>query len=51
VLRLEKVEKTVVNDGAVLLRVHAAGVNPLDWHYMRGTPYVARMAIFSTMSG
>ena len=45
VLRLEEVEKPVVNDGAVLLRVHTAGVNPLDWHYMRGVPYLARMAM------
>jgi NADPH:quinone reductase-like Zn-dependent oxidoreductase len=44
-LRLEEVLTPVVNDGAVLLRVHAAGVNPLDWHYMRGTPYLARMAM------
>jgi NADPH:quinone reductase-like Zn-dependent oxidoreductase len=28
VLRLEEVEKMVANDGAVLLRVHAAAVNP-----------------------
>ncbi len=45
VLRLEEVEKPAVNDGAVLLRVHAAGVNPLDWHYLRGTPYLARLAM------
>jgi NADPH:quinone reductase-like Zn-dependent oxidoreductase len=45
VLRLEEVERPVVHDGAVLLRVHAAGVNPLDWHFMRGTPYLARMAM------
>jgi NADPH:quinone reductase-like Zn-dependent oxidoreductase len=23
-----------------LLKVHAASVNPLDWHFMRGTPYI-----------
>jgi NADPH:quinone reductase-like Zn-dependent oxidoreductase len=23
--------------------VHAAAVNPLDWHYMHGTPYVMRL--------
>ena len=23
--------------------MQAAGVNPLDWHYMRGTPYVMRL--------
>ena len=22
----------------ILVKVSAAGVNPLDWHYMRGTP-------------
>jgi NADPH:quinone reductase-like Zn-dependent oxidoreductase len=25
--------------------VRAASVNPLDWHFMRGTPYVARAAL------
>ena len=44
-LRLEEVEKPVVGDNDVLLRVCAAGVNPLDWHLVRGTPYVARMAM------
>lgn len=45
VLRVEEVENPVVEDGAVLIRVHAAGVNPLDWHLMRGSPYLARMAM------
>jgi NADPH:quinone reductase-like Zn-dependent oxidoreductase len=26
----------------VLIKVHAASVNPLDWHYMRGKPYIMR---------
>jgi NADPH:quinone reductase-like Zn-dependent oxidoreductase len=26
-----------------LIRVRAASVNPLDWHYMRGTPYLVRI--------
>ena len=25
-----------------MIKVRAASVNPLDWHRMRGTPYVAR---------
>ena len=29
----------------VLIKVRAASVNPLDWHYMRGTPYIARMVM------
>jgi NADPH:quinone reductase-like Zn-dependent oxidoreductase len=26
----------------VLVQVRAAAINPLDWHYMRGTPYLLR---------
>jgi NADPH:quinone reductase-like Zn-dependent oxidoreductase len=44
-LRLSEIEKPVIGDGDVLLRVRAAGVNPLDWHYVRGTPFVARFAM------
>lgn len=43
VLRIENVGKPVAGDDEVLVRVRAAAVNPLDWHFMRGTPYVARM--------
>lgn len=42
-LKLEMVEKPVPGDSQVLVRVRAASVNPLDWHYMRGTPYVGRI--------
>lgn len=42
VLALEEVEKPVVKDGDVLVRVHAASVNPLDWHLLRGWPYIVR---------
>ena len=27
----------------VLVKVKAASVNPLDWHYMRGVPYIMRL--------
>jgi NADPH:quinone reductase-like Zn-dependent oxidoreductase len=43
VLRLEEIEKPVVGDDDVLLRVHAASVNPIDWHFMRGSPYLLRL--------
>ena len=43
VLRLEDVEKPVPNDDQILVRVRAASINPLDWHFMRGTPYVMRL--------
>lgn len=42
VLRLEEVERPIVRDGEVLVRVRAASVNPLDWHLLRGVPYVVR---------
>jgi len=35
-------ETPTPKDDEVLIRVHAASVNPLDWHFMRGTPYVMR---------
>ena len=43
VLRLETIAKPACADDQVLLRVRAASVNPLEWHLMRGTPYVARL--------
>jgi NADPH:quinone reductase-like Zn-dependent oxidoreductase len=43
VLKLEEVAKPIPADDELLVKVHAASVNPLDWHYMRGTPYVVRM--------
>lgn len=30
--------------GSILVRVRAASVNALDWHLMRGKPYIARMS-------
>lgn len=43
VVRIEDVEKPAPKDDEVLIRVHAASVNPYDWHFMRGTPYFLRM--------
>src|SRR5215831_10015601 len=41
-LKLEEIEKPVPNDDQILVRVHAASVNPYDWHFVEGTPYVMR---------
>jgi NADPH:quinone reductase-like Zn-dependent oxidoreductase len=43
VLRLERVDRPLPNDDQVLVQVRAAGANPLDWHYMRGTPWFLRL--------
>src|SRR4051812_24219928 len=43
VLDPREIDKPVVKDGEVLVRVHAAGVGIGDWLVVRGLPYVARM--------
>jgi len=45
VLQLQEIDKPVVNDDGVLVRVRAASANPYDWHFMRGKPYFMRMMI------
>ncbi|HMG06428.1 MAG TPA: NAD(P)-dependent alcohol dehydrogenase [Chthoniobacterales bacterium] len=49
VLRLEEIDKPVPADDQVLVRVRAASVNPLDWHYMEGTPYIVRAMEFGLL--
>jgi NADPH:quinone reductase-like Zn-dependent oxidoreductase len=43
VLQLESIEKPAPADNEVLVKIKAAAVNPLDWHYMRGSPYIMRL--------
>ncbi|OXM67582.1 NAD(P)-dependent alcohol dehydrogenase [Amycolatopsis vastitatis] len=42
-LSFEDVPDPAPADGEVLVRVRATSVNPYDWHFMRGEPYVARL--------
>src|SRR2546421_6366622 len=43
VLKCEEVDKPTPGGDEVLIGVRAASVNPLDWHFMRGTPYFVRI--------
>lgn len=43
VLELTEVEKPVPAENQVLVKVHAASANPLDWHRMRAAPFLVRM--------
>ncbi|HZA55842.1 MAG TPA: NAD(P)-dependent alcohol dehydrogenase [Candidatus Udaeobacter sp.] len=45
VLQLKDIKKPEPSDDQILIRVRAASVNPYDWHFIRGTPYVMRMMI------
>jgi NADPH:quinone reductase-like Zn-dependent oxidoreductase len=43
VLSYEEFAKPIPAENEVLIKVHAASVNPYDWHFMRGTPYLLRL--------
>lgn len=43
VLQFTEIEKPAPKANEVLVKVYAAAVNPLDWHLMRGAPFLARL--------
>jgi len=43
VVHITDVENPSPKDNEVLIKVRAGSVNPLDWHFMRGTPYFLRI--------
>ena len=44
VLRMTEVERPVPDADGLLIRVHAASVNALDWRLITGTPFLARIS-------
>ena len=43
ILQSPEVEKPAPNEDQVLIKIIAASANPLDWHRMRGEPFIARI--------
>ncbi len=43
-LRVKEVADPVLTHHKLLVRVVAAAVNPYDWHYMRGRPFILRLS-------
>jgi NADPH:quinone reductase-like Zn-dependent oxidoreductase len=43
ILQLVDTDPPEAGAGDVLVRVHAAALNPYDWHIMRGDPLIARL--------
>ncbi len=43
VIEFKDVAKPTPMDNEVLIKIHAASANPLDWHLMRGEPFLARI--------
>jgi len=41
-LKVADIEKPAPADDQILVKVHAVSVNPYDWHFVEGTPYVMR---------
>ncbi len=49
VLELREIDKPAPTDNQVLVRVQAASVNPLDWHVLRGEPFLVRLMGFGLL--
>jgi NADPH:quinone reductase-like Zn-dependent oxidoreductase len=42
-LRIRDVDAPSPAPGQLLIRVRAASINPIDWHFMRGSPFPVRL--------
>jgi NADPH:quinone reductase-like Zn-dependent oxidoreductase len=49
VLRLADIDGPEIGDDGVLVRVHAAGLDPSVWHLMTGEPYLVRIMGFGLL--
>ncbi len=43
VLEIAEIPIPTITENQVLVKVQAVSINPADWHFMRGTPYLVRL--------
>ena len=43
VLEISEIEVPAITENQILVKVRAVSINPADWHFMRGTPYLVRL--------
>jgi NADPH:quinone reductase-like Zn-dependent oxidoreductase len=44
-LKYVDIQKPTPTDDQMLVRVHAVSINPYDWHFIEGTPYIMRLGV------
>jgi NADPH:quinone reductase-like Zn-dependent oxidoreductase len=49
ILKLKETDKPVPRDNELLVKLCAAAVNPLDWHVLRGEPFLVRLMGFGLL--
>ena len=49
ILKLMETDKPVPKDNQLLVKLCAAAVNPLDWHVLRGEPFLVRLMGFGLL--
>ncbi|KAA3636612.1 MAG: NAD(P)-dependent alcohol dehydrogenase [Calditrichaeota bacterium] len=49
ILKFMETDKPVPKDNQILIKVSAASVNPLDWHVLRGDPFLIRLMGFGIL--